>query len=107
MTKYFIQRTYSNRKKCKISYVIDNKTRKFEKVLEYSFVWSVIHDETGWNERIIVWSSAKSFEPFEYLHKVHLFDQKDMQLHLLLQLNEDFDDDLLHDALIQLDAIVE
>ena len=63
----------------------------------------VTYCKVGWNERLLAWIEEK-FDLLREPTQIHvgckyIFEEKEFFLDLLLKINQDFDDDLLQDAL--------
>ena len=63
----------------------------------------VTYCKVGWNERMLAWFEER-FDLLRDEAQIHvgykyIFEEKEFFLDLLLKVNEDFDDDLLQDAL--------
>ena len=73
-------------------------------MIPHTFNMMISYSKVGWNSRLLAWFEEKPNIREEeqqtcLLRKHYIFSQKEYFMHLLLFLNEDFDDDFIKDSL--------
>ena len=88
------------------TYFMDNQTRKIPTVVKHQENSNTSFYKADWNDRVVCWlDEQKGKEGICQIGKSQVFEKKDMCLHLLMNSYDNFDDDLLNDALLISDVV--